>query len=129
MTKTNFKKVSESILWILQLLVLFNSFFAFTSTIEGFHWYEPLPIGTHSYITYLIPLQLLLILLFLIKYRKLPFKTLKKIIPIINGSILSIALISIQIHETLFTPTCVLTAFLEACLIFAWIELLAKRHL
>lgn len=129
MTKTNFKRTWEPILWTLQLLILFNSFFAFTSTIEGFHWYNPIPIGTRTYITYLIPLQLILIFIFLMKYKDLPFKMLKKFIPIMNGIVLFIAAFSILIHETLFTPTCILMAFLEACLILTWIELLSKKHL
>lgn len=117
MLKTKLKSAFSIILWCAQLLILLGSFTAFSSTIEILPWYEPLTMGAFFFIIALIPIQVVLIAIYLIKDRNLHFKNSIKSISIINELILLIAFTLALINEPWFYPVCVIMTLLEITLI------------
>lgn len=126
--KTKLRSILSILLWVVQLLILLCSFLTVTSTIKFFPWYEPLTMGALFAILFLIPIQVLVIPIYFIRYRPLSFKSIVKAIPLLNGGLLILIFLSVVIYEPLFYPVCSVSTILEILLIISWIRILIKKY-
>lgn len=122
MIKERFKIHLSRALWIGELLILCSSFYAWTSTIEVFPWHEPLTMGAWFLNYYLIPVQVVMILICLISFRKPSFKNKIRVVPVINAGMLIISFASVLIDEQLFYLASFVMAVIEVILLGIWVS-------
>lgn len=127
MLKLKLRSVFSVLLWIFQFLILLCSFLAVTSTIKFFPWYEPLTMDALFAILFLIPIQVLVILIYFIRYRPLLFEDIVKAVPLLNGGLLFLIFLFVVIYEPLFYLVCGISAILEVLFIISWIKMFLKK--
>nr|WP_307991954.1 hypothetical protein [uncultured Niameybacter sp.] len=127
MLKAKLIGVFRVLLWIFQFLILLCSFLAVTSTIKFFPWYEPLTMGALFAILFLIPIQVLLIPIYFIRYRPLLFEDIVKAVPLLNSGLLLLIFLFVVIYEPSFYLVCGISAILEVLLIVSWIKIFLKK--
>lgn len=115
------------LLWIFQFLILLCSFLVVTSTIKFFPWYEPLTMGALFAILFLVPIQVLLIPIYFIRYRPLLFKDILTAVPLLNSGLLLLIFLFVMIYEPFFYLVCGISAILEVLLIVSWIKIFLKK--
>lgn len=112
--------------YVVQLIILGLCFFAYTSTIEVFPWYEPLTMGPFIGIMLLIPVQGFIALIIVIFRKRLLINNNINVISNINIIILIFTLIITIIKEELFYPIAKLFAIVECLLVIYFIIKIIK---
>ena len=125
--KTKLRSILSILLWVVQLLILLCSFLTVTSTIKFFPWYEPLTMGALFAILFLIPIQVLLIPIYFIRYRPLLFEDIVKAVPLLNSGLLLLIFLFVVIYEPFFYLVCGISAILKVLLIVSWIKTFLKK--
>lgn len=115
-----FKKIIGISLWIIELFMLYMSFYVLTSTISFCPWFEPFPMRAMLLIVYGVPIQLLIVLAFLVRYRKLPFTNKIRMVPLISECMLLLIIFLWKIYAPLFYLTCMLFSFVDIILFMIW---------
>lgn len=123
-----FKSLLKLCLWSCELLLLCASFFAITSTIEFFPWYDPLTMGAFFMIIYLIPIQIVVAILYIIRDKKHPLRSHIQTIPLIHSCLLVFIFILAEISGQFFYTSRILISILQVLLIFAWLFIREQKN-